>query len=384
MTTREAPIEWSTPARYLAIVLLLITLLVMVIFIKPVFATVGLGFIFALIFHAPIKWLSKFLKGKYNLATLVFCLLVAIVIILLILVALGYLVDNGNSLREQLSAALDSFTLPPTIPESITNAIQQFAGWYRDTLASLIIGIVGFIGLVFVALFFSALLLINLNQARGSLAKVIPDSHQNEIQRILTNLDGVWAGYMTAQIIYATVLAIGSWIEYTLLGVPYPIVLAILTGLLSLIPSIGGWISNILVDIPCLLLGSTRFPEMSNLTFTIIVALINIVITQISYNFIALPVVSKYVRLPVALVFITVLAGVATGNILLAFLIVPILSTITIVGGYLLSKFVKRDIGAGITSADRNKAGFFSQLLSIKEFDSMPAEAPENKSSVPE
>jgi predicted PurR-regulated permease PerM len=374
MTTREPPIVWSTPARYLAIVLLLITLVVMVIFIKPVFATVALGFIFALIFYAPINWMSKLFKGKYGLATIVFCLLVAIVIILLILGVLGYLVNNGNSLGEQLSAVLDSFTLPDTIPESITNAIQQFAAWYRDALASLILGVAGFIGLVFVALFFSALLLINLNQARGGLAKMIPDLHQNEIQRILKNLDGVWAGYMTAQIIYATVLAIGSWIEYTLLGVPYPVLMAVLTGLLTLIPSIGGWISNIIVDIPCLLLGSTKFPEMSNLTFTIIVAVINMVITQVSYNFIALPVVSKYVRLPVALVFVTVLAGVATGNILLAFLIVPILSTITIVGGYLLSKVVKRDIGTGIVADDGKKVGFFSQLLSGKKSETNPAE----------
>jgi predicted PurR-regulated permease PerM len=374
MTTREPPIVWSTPARYLAIILLLITLVMMVIFIKPVFATVALGFIFALIFYAPINWMSKLFKGRYGLATIVFCLLVAIVIILIILWGLGYLVANGNSLGEQLSAALDSFTLPDTIPDSITNAIQQFAAWYRDALLSLIIGAVSFIALVFVALFFSALLLINLNQARGGLAKVIPDPHQNEIHRILKNLDGVWAGYMTAQIIYATVLAIGSWIEYTLLGVPYPVLMAVLTGLLTLIPSIGGWISNIVVTIPCLLLGSTRFPEMSNLTFAMIVAVINMVITQISYNFIALPVVSRFVRLPVALVFITVLAGVATGNILLAFLIVPILSTITIIGGYLLSKVVKRDIGSGIVSDDSKKAGFFSQLLIGKETETNSAE----------
>jgi predicted PurR-regulated permease PerM len=374
MTTSEPPTVWSTPARYLAIILLLITLVVMVIFIKPVFATVSLGFIFALIFYAPINWISKLFKGRYGLATIVFCLLVAIVLILLILGVLGYLVDNGNSLREQLSAALDSFTLPDTIPQPITTAIQQFAAWYRDALLSLILGAVSFIALVFVAIFFSALLLINLNQARGGLAKVIPDPHHNEIRRILNNLDGVWAGYMTAQIIYATVLAIGSWIEYTLLGVPYPVLMAVLTGLLTLIPSIGGWISNIIVDIPCLLLGSTKFPEMSNLTFTIIVAVINMVITQVSYNFIALPVVSKYVRLPVALVFVTVLAGVATGNILLAFLIVPILSTITIVGGYLLSKVVKRDIGMGIASDDSKKAGFFSQLLSGKDLETEPAE----------
>ena len=367
MTTRQPPILWPTPARYLAVILLLLTLMVMVIFIKPVFSTVGLGFIFALIFYAPINWLGKFFKGKYGLATIVFYVLFSLLIVLLILGGLRYLVDNGNGLLERLRAAIDSFKLPGGVPETITSGIKQLATWYGNALADLIVGAAGFIGLVFVALFFSALLLININQARGSLAKVIPDQHQSEVHQILKNLDGVWAGYMTAQIIYATVLAIGSWIEYTLLGVPYPVLMAVLTGLLTLIPSIGGWISNIIVDIPCLLLGSTRFPEMSHLTFTLIVALINMLITQISYNFIALPVVSKYVRLPIALVFITVMAGVATGNILLAFLVVPILSTITIIGGYLLSKVVKRDIGTGIVADEGKIVGFFSGLLTVKE-----------------
>jgi predicted PurR-regulated permease PerM len=372
MTTRQPPIVWSTPARYLAIVLLLITLMMMVIFIKPVFSTVGLGFVFALIFYAPINWIGGFFKGKYGLATILFYLFIIILLVLVILVGLRFFVDNGQELVQKLQSTIDSFTLPDTIPPTITKGIQQLATWFRDALASLILGIVGFIGLVFVALFFSALLLININQARGVLGNVIPDQHQTEIQRILVNLDGVWSGYMTAQIIYATVLAIGSWIEYTLLGVPYPVILAILTGFLSLIPTVGGWISNIIVDIPCLLFGSTKFTEMSPITFTIIVALINIVITQVAYNFIALPVVSKFVRLPIALVFITVLAGVATGNILLAFLVVPILSTITIIGGYLLSKIVKREIGIGIESGPGNKVGFFSQLLSGKASETNP------------
>lgn len=374
MSTNNTPIVWSTPARYLAVVLLLITLTMMVIFIKPVFSTVGLGFIFALIFYAPINWLGKLFKGKYGLATIVFYVLVTILIILLILGGLRYLVNNGNDLLARLPTAIDSIKLPGGIPETITTGIKQLATWYANALTALIGSAAGFIAVVFVALFFSALLLININQARGSLAKVVPDGHQTEIHRILNNLDGVWAGYMTAQIIYATVLAIGSWIEYTLLGVPYPVLMAVLTGLLTLIPSIGGWISNIVVDIPCLLLGSTRFPEMSNLTFTLIVAVINMLITQISYNFIALPVVSKYVRLPIALVFITVMAGVATGNILLAFLVVPILSTITIIGGYLLSKVVKRDIGIGIASDDGKKVGFFSGLLIVKEAKVAPEE----------
>ncbi len=103
--------------------------------------------------------------------------------------------------------------------------------------------------------------------------------------------------------------------------------------------------------------------EMSPLSFAVLVTAINVVITQISYNFVALPVIGKYVRLPVAAVLIGVLAGVAIGNILLAFLIVPILSTLTILGGYLLSKVAGREPDTKQVPEDRKEAGFFSQLL---------------------
>jgi predicted PurR-regulated permease PerM len=367
MTNQQPPTIWPTPARYLAVILLLLSLVGMVIFIKPIFSTVGLGFVFALIFYAPINWMSKYFKGKYGMATVVFYVLLIILLILLTLGGLRYIVENGRDLAQKFPLSIESLELPPAIPETIESGIKAFATWYRAALLNLIVSLAGFIGIFCVALFFSALLLLNLNQARGILLKVIPDLHQNEIGQILNNLDGVWTGYMTSQIIYCTVLAIGSYIEYVLLGVPYPVLMAVLTGLLTLIPSIGGWLSNIVVDIPCLLLGSTKFTEMDPLTFTIIVAVINMVITQVSYNFIALPVISKYVHLPVALVFISVMAGVATGNILLAFLVVPILSTLTILGGYLLSKIVYREISPEIPIEDRKKVGFFSQLLSTGE-----------------
>jgi len=89
-------------------------------------------------------------------------------------------------------------------------------------------------------------------------------------------------------------------------------------------------------------------------------------ITQVSYNFVALPIIGKFVRLPVAAVLIGVLAGVAMGNILLAFLVVPILSTLTIIGGYLLAKVAGREVSPELEIEAGKEAGFFSQMLSEK------------------
>jgi len=244
----------------------------------------------------------------------------------------------------------------------IVSAIQDISAQLDKILLNMLLNLAGFIGTTFVALFFSFLLLFNLNQGRGALAGWIPDRGKGEILGMLYKLDVVWTGFMTAQIIYCVVLSAASYLEYALLGVPYPFLMAVLTGVISLIPTIGGLLASLIVAIPCLLFGSTIYTDMSPLTFTVIVTLINIVITQVSYNFIALPVIGKFVRLPVAAVFAGVLAGVAVGNILVAFLTVPILSTLAIFSGYLLSKVEDRPYLA-MEPDGRKEAGFFSQLL---------------------
>jgi predicted PurR-regulated permease PerM len=364
MATNHSQNFWPTPARYLALIILLLGLLGILVFIKPVFNTIALGFIFAFLFYSPIHGVSKRLKDKYGLAVGLFYLLFVILLVLILLGGLGYFVTSIQNLQQEMTPAIATLELPATIPPAITSGIQNLATWFVDALSNLISGLASIIGLVIVGLFFSALLLLNLHQGRGALANWIPDRHQNDVRQILYNLDHVWVGYMTAQIIYCAVLAAGSWVEYTLLGVPYPFLMAILTGVISLIPTIGGLLASLIVAIPCLLLGSTVLTEMSPVSFAVLVTVINVVITQISYNFVALPVIGKFVRLPVAAVLIGVLAGVAIGNILLAFLIVPIMSTLTILGGYLLSKVVRREPGSEGVPEDQKAVGFFTQLLS--------------------
>jgi predicted PurR-regulated permease PerM len=362
MAINPSQTRWPTPARYLALILLLITLVGIIVFIKPVFSTVGLGFIFAFLFFSPVRWISRHLKGKYLLSAALFYVPVSILIVLIILWGLNYFVDSGHELSIKFGPAIAAFTLPDTIPGIVATAIQDISAKLNEMLLNILINLASFIGITFVALFFSFLLLFNLNQGRGALVGWVPDRIKDEILGILYKLDLIWMGFMTAQIIYCVVLSVASYLEYALLGVPYPFIMAVLTGVISLIPTIGGLLASLIVAIPCLLFGSTVFTDMSPLTFTVIVTLINIVITQVSYNFVALPVIGKFVRLPVAAVFVGVLAGVAVGNILVAFLTVPILSTLVIFGGYLLSKVEDRPYPA-MEPDDRKEAGFFSQLL---------------------
>jgi predicted PurR-regulated permease PerM len=127
------------------------------------------------------------------------------------------------------------------------------------------------------------------------------------------------------------------------LGVPYPILMAVLTGVISLIPSVGGLLASLIVAVPCLIFGSTKLTDMSPLVFTVIVTVINIVITQVSYNFILLPIIGKAVKLPISIVLIAVLSGFAMNSILFAFLVVPVLASFRILIEYIVAKIRLRE-----------------------------------------
>jgi predicted PurR-regulated permease PerM len=223
------------------------------------------------------------------------------------------------------------------------------------------------IGLAVTALILSLMLLLNLHQARGFLADWIPARHQAETAQLLLNLDRIWVGYIFANVIYGAVVGLGSFVEYRLLGVPYPLVMAVITGVITPIPTIGGLLASLIVAVPCFFLGSSVFVDMPNGTFTLLVYLLNVAITQVSYYLVALPVIGRLSRLPTALVFIGVTAGMVTGNILLAFLSVPILSTIVISGKYVLSKILQLDQVPGQEPVESRQPGFFSQLLLAKQ-----------------
>lgn len=356
----DQPAQWARVTRYMAAAFLIIAIPLLLLFLLPIIDTVALGFIIAFLMYLPIRALVGRTSLQYRLAvTLMYVLL----LIIWALVVIGSIQHLANGARE-LAAALDQAVIGMETDEDVLRRAGADAGaWLSTRLLSLVSGVIGLIGAQVVGMFFSFLLLLAMGTGRGTLAGWVPPRYRRESTLLLMKLDQVWVGYMVAQVIYGTALAVFSFAEYALLGVPYPLVMAVLTGFISLIPTLGGLLASLIVAIPCLLLGSTVLTDMSNGTFALLVLGINVVITQLTYNFFALPIVGRFVKLPTALVLVGVLVGVALGSIVFAFLAVPILSTLVIAGSYVLSKIAQRDPFPGQAVPEPPEEGFFSQLV---------------------
>ena len=128
-----------------------------------------------------------------------------------------------------------------------------------------------------------------------------------------------------------------------MMGVSQAALLAIITAIVSLIPTIGGFIALLPLGLGAALQGSTVFTEMSVGTFTLLVLVVNVLITQVIWNVVAPKILGDAVRLPLPVIILGMFLGAGVGGILGAFLAVPILGTVRVIVLYLISKITLND-----------------------------------------
>jgi predicted PurR-regulated permease PerM len=356
---------WSPFRRHLTAVVLVIGVALFAAFLLTAGQTLFLGFLIAFLLYRPIRRIARALRFQGAVALTHFLLLV--VLALFVVAVLGFLSDSASGLMQSLQAQIGT--------SALSGALQNLQGPASAAVQALtrIVGsLVGLVGVSFLAIIVSFWLLNDLRSGEGVLRRALGGEETRQITILLNRLDQVWTGYLTAEVIFGLVMLVASFIEFYLLGVPYFGLMAVLTGFLTLIPSIGGLISSVVVAVPCLVLGSTRFTEMDPVAFTVIVWLINVLTTQIAYNFIAVPIVGRFVRLPSVLVLLAVLIAVGTGSFILAFLIVPILSSLKIAAAFGMAKANGTDPYPGEAPPEGPGRGLFSMLVATKTGDPAP------------
>jgi predicted PurR-regulated permease PerM len=353
VTPIETP-QWSLPLRYLGLIGALIVVSLLFTVLAPVLDLILLGFVFAFLLHAAAHFLTLHARLGYRSAVIAVYLIIVVVFAGIAIAFASRLIDSLGGLVASVQEAAGDMEagappegIPPSAAEwlrevdfgAVVQATLDAAGRLMSRLALGLSGVIGFIGLVVTALLFAFMLQLNLKGARGSLRAWIPEKYGRETALLLSKMDQVWTGYIVAGVIFAGALSLVSMVQYALMGVPNPLILGIINGTLALIPSIGGFIGSFIVATVCLVTGSSVFTEMDNLTFAVLVWVVNSVVTQGVYYFIGLPATGRGVRLPVALVLLGGLAGLATGSLLLAWLAVPVIATLKVTAGYLLSKY---------------------------------------------
>ncbi len=406
--TSSAPpsTQWSLPARYFVGILLVLLAALTVLFLLPLLQVLFLAFLISFLLFIPARALGRRIRLPYALIVVLLFLLIFGLFICALLNVIPSLISAFNNvwsavqarydqLAAQLSAAqsansvvtiagipVDLSSIKPALQgliagqpatggaglsfSRIAELLNQLAGSVLGLAGSVFSSVAGLIAMFFSALIIAFFLLIDLPVSGGILTDWVPTHYSREITLLLARLDRIWLNFFKAELTIGLIIGVGNFVIFVVLGVPFPLPLAIILGTIGLIPTIGGILAAIPIVIVCLLLGSTRLTGLDPLTFTLLVVIASVAYNQFVYTFIAPRISGAAVKLPAAAVVVGVLAALAAFGILGAILVVPLLGSVRLLVQFALSKLALRDPYPDDASPPAEIPGFFSQMLYIK------------------
>ncbi len=368
---------WSDKAKLLVIAMGFVLALIGLFLMRNVIAIAALASLIAFLVAPLIRLLHRRLRIPRGIA-----LLIAYLVVLAGTVAFGYflvgsIVDSITELDpvgrieeardwllenadedgrvEMLGLTVDISGVLDQLQNSVTNA-DGSGGPVVDAervLAYLGAGLSGFrtVAGIVVAIITSAIVTIliamylNADSRRmhEGLIHNFPPGYQRDGLLMMREQKRVWRGYLYGQLVNSLITGGLVFLVLWWVGLPGAFLAGAIMVVLNMIPTFGPILAAIPGVLAALISGSTRWPELENYWFALIVALIYLVVVQAQANIIAPRVMGTAVRLRPAVVLIGLILGFQVGGLLGSLLAVPIIASIKDAGLYVWRKLIDQD-----------------------------------------
>lgn len=169
----------------------------------------------------------------------------------------------------------------------------------------------------------------------------LPREHRLEILHVLRDTNVMLGRYIRGQLILVLLMSTITTIALTILGVPYSVLLGVMTGVLETIPFVGPITAG---AIACLVaLGHPNPFGWSQIAYVAVVAVMYTILRHAEDYLVIPTVIGRAVRLHPAIVIFSLLSGGAVFGLLGIVLAVPIAATTRLVLIYIRAKLRDED-----------------------------------------
>jgi predicted PurR-regulated permease PerM len=333
--SRSAAIVAIT-ARVVAVVIVAALGLYLVYLLRQPLGWLVLAGFIAVAVSGPVRFFER--KMRRGLAIALVYLGVILLPFLIAGVLIPPIVDQANNLAT--NAPQYARDLTKTVQENktlhdldqkydLTKKIEEQAaklpgkvGDAAGVLASVGAGIVSSIFAGITILILSVFMVGAAPRWRESFVHLHPEHRARALNRLFDRTGTAVGGYVRGALLQALIAGVTSWVVLEILGVPYPVALALIIALLDLVPLVGATLGAILVGVVTLF---NDFP-----TATIVWAIWSVVYQQIENTVIQPRIQSRAVQVEPFVVLVAVLFGSALFGVFGALLAIPAAATLQI------------------------------------------------------
>lgn len=163
--------------------------------------------------------------------------------------------------------------------------------------------------------------LLDHERIRRWIVSFFPPSAHLKASKTVSLVEDKLGAWMRGQILLSFFIGGFTWVALTLLGLPFALPLALIAGMLEMVPTIGPIISSI----PAILIAIGISP-----TVTVLVILLYIVIQALENNILVPKIMEKAVGLNPIVIIIAVMVGAKLMGVVGALLAIPFVTVVTI------------------------------------------------------
>jgi predicted PurR-regulated permease PerM len=356
--------RWDQTTKIIVVVLLIILAGLAVYAFRIVLIPVIIGAILAYILTPLVKSICDNSRIPRGLATAIIYLVLLAVTLPLPASLIPWIVRQTTFLQTELVDFvnyLDSISahtvqilgfdlIVGDIVTEVTNAISDVITSAAPASLSIVFNAAEILLLVIFTFLIAFYLTRDAEKFREWFQGLVPVSYREDMRRLTGEINLIWTAFLRGQIILAVIVATLLTIISAALGLPQPLLLGVLGGLLEILPSVGHAIWLIIVSVLALVEGSSTLP-VSNVAFLLIVIGAHTAYTQFDLNFLIPHIIGRRVHLHPMVVIIGIITGAAAGSliggpigsVLGVALAAPTIASLRVIGRYVYARLFDID-----------------------------------------
>ncbi|MBA2480871.1 MAG: AI-2E family transporter [Planctomycetes bacterium] len=339
----DGPVELHVP--WTTIIKLLVAILLVFIAIRLFpFALILLLSVLMAVSLFPVVRMMRDRGVSHGIAVSIIGVALCAMIVALLWLIIPPMVTEGTALvksmpeiRERLRASMPQEGLLRLITDqSESSLVPDTSAMVKQTVS---IGRTALGGVVEVGLILaiSVYLLLDGERTYAWLLPYLPRKHRGKMHETANEISGVIFAYMSGQFITSALCTVYTAVLLTILDVPAAFILAVLAGLLDVLPVLGFFISII----PAILLALTVSPSTA-----LMVAAFYVFYNLIENYLIVPKVYGNRLRMSTLTVLLAVLVGGLLAGIPGAIAVLPVVASYPIVERIWLKEFLGREVVA--------------------------------------
>lgn len=348
--------RWSPTLKVVVGVTLLVLFALIVQRVHAVLAPLIIGAIIAYLLKPVARLISRVTRLPHGIATgLLYLTLLAIVIPILALLTpviinqviflqgelirfLQYLDTLSGETIQIMGLELEVQELVNQITAALTDLITSAAAGSL----SIVFGLAETLLLIIFTFLIGFYLTRDSDQFLDWFRGLIPYDYRSDFEALLSEIDRIWSAFFRGQLILATIVSGILTVVSLLLGLPQPVLMGVLGGVLEFLPSVGHaiWLTTALIIAG--LEGSTYLP-VNNIVFMLIVLGAHILYTQFDLNYLIPRIIGRQVHLHPMVVILGIIIGASIGGVLGVLLAAPTIASLRVIGRYIYANFFDLD-----------------------------------------